>query len=173
MGRHSDPTQAELPSTGIGPDAANEALALLVWDMSKLISKNDGYDGLIDQDKLDPDALFKLLPEMFRAAGFDPFGPKVLAEPVYADDPDFVRHTCNPNRPGMPLPFGRKAPAGKCRRCDQLRAGAPPREAPPAIQAAKRRREDDERAVLEINDHFASARHRNGGCRPVCTFGDA
>jgi hypothetical protein len=37
-------------------------------------------------------------------------------------------HTCNPAKPGKPLPFGRKADEGDCARCDELRAGAAPRE---------------------------------------------
>jgi hypothetical protein len=38
-----------------------------------------------------------------------------------------TRHTCNPNQPGKPLPFGKRAPAGDCPRCDELAVGAAPR----------------------------------------------
>lgn len=38
-----------------------------------------------------------------------------------------TKHTCNSDRPGMPLPFGRKADLGQCPRCDELRQGAAPR----------------------------------------------
>lgn len=37
-------------------------------------------------------------------------------------------HTCNGDVI-TGLPFGRKAPEGECRRCDELRNGAAPREA--------------------------------------------
>jgi hypothetical protein len=35
-----------------------------------------------------------------------------------------TKHTCTDT--GRALPFGRKAPAGECPRCDELRAGADP-----------------------------------------------
>lgn len=84
----------------------------------------------------------------------------------------FVRHTCNPAKPGQPLPWGRKAAAGECARCDELRAGDAPREAPAAIRAGKAR--DDRGGYptsAEIAAHFASDRHRTE-CKPVCTFGE-
>lgn len=77
-----------------------------------------------------------------------------------------AKHTCNPNRPGMPLPFGRKAESGVCVRCDDLREGAAPRSS-----WQSRARHDDERRAAEIRAHFASAKHRSGGCG-TCTFGD-
>lgn len=84
----------------------------------------------------------------------------------------FVRHTCNPRNPGKPLPFGRKAAPGECPRCDELLAGAPPREAHPAIQAAVTRRTEDAQRTAEIRVHFASETHRSGACGTVCTFGE-
>jgi hypothetical protein len=69
-------------------------------------------------------------------------------------------HTC-----GGPA-FGRKTPG--CPRCDQLLAGAP------AIvqDRGTRRADDDARQRLELAQHFASEKHRSGGCGPVCTKGD-
>ena len=81
----------------------------------------------------------------------------------------FARHNHND---GKAMPFGRRKPHGECPRCDELHNGAAPREAHPAIRAAKRNRENDDRRVTETREHFASAHHRNGGCGVVCTFGD-
>lgn len=85
---------------------------------------------------------------------------------------EFVRHTCNSARPGQSLPFGRKAAPGECPRCDELRAGAPAREAHPVIRAVVARRAEDARRVDEIKAHFASDAHRSGACGVVCTFGE-
>ena len=76
---------------------------------------------------------------------------------------ELVKHNHKPN-------FGRKVDG--CPRCDELKAGAAPREPNGRIQAVIRYRADDERRSEEIREHFASAHHRNGGCGPVCTFGD-
>ncbi len=81
-----------------------------------------------------------------------------------------TRHECTLD--GKALPFGRKAPIGDCLRCDQLRAGAAPREAHPAIRAAATRRSDDDQRAAEITAHFApGGPHSQGACGPVCTFG--
>jgi hypothetical protein len=72
-------------------------------------------------------------------------------------------HTCCP--PGRGPAWGKKTPG--CPRCDELLAGAEPRSS-----WRSSRREDDERRAAEIREHFASAKHRSGGCGPVCTFGD-
>jgi hypothetical protein len=69
-----------------------------------------------------------------------------------------TRHSC-----GGPS-FGRLTPG--CPRCDELAQGAQPR------QWRNNRRDDDRRRSAEIAAHFASERHRSGGCGPVCTFGD-
>jgi hypothetical protein len=81
----------------------------------------------------------------------------------------FVRHN---HDGGQALPFGRKKPEGECPRCDELRNGAAPREPHPRIAAGIRLRENDERRAAEIRDHFASEKHRSGGCGICCTFGD-
>jgi hypothetical protein len=80
-----------------------------------------------------------------------------------------VRHTCTPD--GRALPFGRKAPEGQCRRCDELRNGAAPRAPHPAIQAGIDRRTNEARQLAELEKHFASEQHRFGGCGLVCTYG--
>lgn len=70
-----------------------------------------------------------------------------------------TKHTC-----GGPV-FGKKT-AG-CPRCDELLAGAPP------VQWNGTRRAQMEREQIAANSaHFASHKHRSGGCGPVCTFGD-
>lgn len=149
----------------------DQALAIMAHDIADLIGKGDGYDGLIPEDKLTQDDLIKLLPDLFRAAGFDPFKPAEPPNETVVEWPH-VDHTCNPRNPGKPIPFGRKAPEGQCASCDQLRAGRPPREAHPAIQAANRRRDLDEQSRHEWEDHIAR-KHHNGRCSDgvVCTFG--
>lgn len=83
-----------------------------------------------------------------------------------------TKHTCNRDQPGMPRPFGRKAPAGECARCDELLAGAPARTlnwVDNRAQAAN----DDAQRTREINGHFApGGAHNTGKCGAVCTFGD-
>lgn len=81
-------------------------------------------------------------------------------------------HTCNPDAPGKPRPFGRKAPYGECRRCDELHDGAEPRSL--AWVDAKRRQEaQDEQRVADLRAHFGpNGPHARGTCGPVCTFGD-
>jgi hypothetical protein len=66
------------------------------------------------------------------------------------------QHTHGPN-------FGRKV--ADCPRCAQLAAGAPAIE-----QAWRKPRRFD--GTADVSGHFASAKHRSGGCGPVCTFGD-
>lgn len=73
-----------------------------------------------------------------------------------------TKHTCNGGRGPA---FGRKT-AG-CPRCDELAAGAEPRQ----LGWTSRKKADEQRAT-EILDHFRSQRHRSGGCGPVCTYGD-
>lgn len=89
----------------------------------------------------------------------------------------FLTHTCNPKAPGKPLPWGKKAPEGECGRCDQLRAGAEPRKAHPAIRAAAAKRAGEQTngypADSEREAHFApGGPHQTGQCNPICTFGD-
>ena len=82
----------------------------------------------------------------------------------------FVRHNHNN---GKALPFGRYKPPGACPRCDELRAGATPRQAHPAVRAAQERRRDDEERDEQIRAHFApGGPHATGKCGPVCTTFD-
>jgi len=69
-----------------------------------------------------------------------------------------TKHTC-----GGPV-FGQKTPG--CPRCDELLGGAAP------VQWARSRRDEDRIRSQEIAAHFASDRHRTGGCGTVCTFGE-
>lgn len=71
-----------------------------------------------------------------------------------------TKHTC-----GGPV-FGRLGPRGQCKRCDELLFGMPP------VRWAESRRQRDARDVQAVRDHFASEKHRSGGCGPVCTFGE-
>jgi hypothetical protein len=75
-----------------------------------------------------------------------------------------ARHAC-----GGPV-FGRKTPG--CPRCDELLAGAAPREAPWAATARRNAAyaEADARARAA---HFApGGPHAAGACGPVCTAFD-
>lgn len=81
-----------------------------------------------------------------------------------------TKHTCNPAKPGKPLPFGKRDPKGQCLRCRELDAGATPREAP--AWTSRYRENGGHPTTEELRDHFSSAHHRSGGCGPVCTFGD-
>jgi hypothetical protein len=50
-----------------------EALEIMAYDIADMISRCDGYDGLIPDDKATQDDLITALPVLFRALGFDPF----------------------------------------------------------------------------------------------------
>lgn len=76
-------------------------------------------------------------------------------------------HTCNPANPGRPLPFGKRDPKGECPRCKELDAGAEPRTWAGSVAV-----QDEALRAQEITAHFASAKHRSGGCGVVCTYGD-
>jgi hypothetical protein len=66
-----------------------------------------------------------------------------------------TKHTC-----GGPV-FGRRAPLGQCKRCDELTFGMP------AVQwASKRTCEAAQIAAIRAHDCKVSR------CGPVCTFGD-
>lgn len=83
-----------------------------------------------------------------------------------------TKHTCNSTRPGMALPFGRKAPLGDCPRCDELHSGAASRT-PAWVDTLKRATADRQSRSAEIRAHFAAGGpHARGACGPVCTFGD-
>jgi hypothetical protein len=72
--------------------------------------------------------------------------------------PNGTPHTC-----GGPV-FGRLAPRGECKRCDELRFGLPARQWASAI--AKRR--CDAMRLEDIRKHDCVASR----CGPICTFGD-
>lgn len=154
-----------------------EALAIMAYDIADQISRSDGYDGLIPEDMLTQDQLIELLPALFRAAGFDPFARAEKQDSPAeraAGEWEYLPHTCNPNKPGHPLPFGRKAPKGVCGSCDQLRAGRPPREAPPAIRASNRRREQEEQTLRDMRSHncVTAGCHKDGYGNRICTAFD-
>ena len=68
-----------------------------------------------------------------------------------------TKHTC-----GGPV-FGKLAPRGECRRCDQLHSGSAP------IQwVGQRRTRTDALQIAEIRAHDCKA----SKCSIVCTFGD-
>ena len=74
-----------------------------------------------------------------------------------------TQHTC-----GGPV-FGRKAPG--CPRCDELLAGAEPRQlSPQHAYALDRNRRDREAYDADRRAHFApGGPHTRGVCGPVCT----
>ncbi|ASR39870.1 hypothetical protein BAY61_31790 (plasmid) [Prauserella marina] len=86
--------------------------------------------------------------------------------------PSKTVHTCNPSDPGKPLPFGRKAEAGVCPRCDELRNGAPPRTLS-WVDNVRRQEQEDAQRTRDIRAHFGPhGPHARGECGPVCTYGD-
>lgn len=100
--------------------------------------------------------------------------PTVTVTLDEARDPGLL-HTCNPDRPGKPLPYGKPAP-NICARCaervEERKAGIAPRPAPYWVRNAITEHTgyptDAERAR-----HFGpGGPHRAGTCGPVCTFGD-
>jgi hypothetical protein len=83
-----------------------------------------------------------------------------------------TRHTCNPDDPGMPRPFGRKAPKGECPRCDELHDGAPARR-PDWVQRLGDRQRREALDAADRRAHFApGGPHARGECGPVCTAFD-
>ncbi len=80
-------------------------------------------------------------------------------------------HDCNPNRPGQPLPYGRKKPG--CPRCDELLAGAAPRQAPQWVDKYREARDSGDARAEEIRRHHApGSPHSQGACGTVCTAFD-
>jgi hypothetical protein len=77
-------------------------------------------------------------------------------------------HTCNPNNPGQPLPFGKKDPSGQCPRCQELTEGAAPRTLAWAENAKRR-----DQGGITAADYRAHRKTCNA-CQTgaVCTFGD-
>jgi len=77
------------------------------------------------------------------------------------------KHTC---RNGRGPVFGRLSP-DTCERCRMLANG----ECEPVQWSPSRRQQsaaDDATSAAAIRAHFASDRHRSGGCGAVCTYGD-
>lgn len=78
------------------------------------------------------------------------------------------RHTCNPNRPGQPLPFGRPDPTGKCAGCleraAEREAGIPARTNS-MVESLQRNARNDEKLAREIREHDCLT----SNCGPVCT----
>lgn len=72
-----------------------------------------------------------------------------------------TEHTCCPS--GRGPAFGRKTPG--CPRCDELLAGAAPREAHAGHLAAQRRAAAEDDVARRIREHDC----RTAGCGPVCT----
>lgn len=138
-----------------------KALDMLAHDIANWIDRSGDYP-MIDVDQ---DTVRKALPAFLRSMGVDQTTDTPAAAPAAA----FAKHTC---RNGRGPAFGRLAPAGQCPRCDELHAGAAPREAHPAIKAVQRRRDQEELSSSELRAHFApGSPHSRGHCGPVCTFG--
>ncbi len=79
-----------------------------------------------------------------------------------------TRHTCNPAKPGKPLPFGRRG--ANCARCAELDAGATPRSAPAWVERKREQEYWDARRRQDQAEHFApGGPHDRQECGPVCT----
>lgn len=86
-----------------------------------------------------------------------------------ADKPAKTLHTCCP--PGRGPAWGKKTPG--CPRCDELLAGAAPREAPAWVGRVQRRQQDERDYDRRREEHFApGGPHATGACGPVCTAFD-
>jgi hypothetical protein len=90
----------------------------------------------------------------------------VTLEPFRSDAPEATmtatQHDHGPN-------FGRKVDG--CPRCAELAAGFPARTHP-GVEARQRKTANAQLDQDALTAHFASERHRTGGCGLVCTFGD-
>lgn len=140
----------------------DQALEMLAYDIGDKVFGCGDYTFL---DDVDPDQLRAALPAFLRALGVEP----AAGQPEHAAD--FVKHTC---RNGRGPAYGRLAKTGTCPRCDELRAGATPREAPATVQLARRRQADEADYDRRVRDHFApGGPHATGACGPVCTAFDS
>lgn len=93
-----------------------------------------------------------------------------MTNPTTDQTTEFVRHN---HDNGKALPFGRRKPAGECPRCDELSAGAAPRQAPAPIRRAIERIDWDAERDQRQREHFApGGPHQRGACGPVCTAFD-
>jgi hypothetical protein len=137
-----------------------KAIAMLAYDISNLLDRFEYPVG-----DFDPAELEKALPAFLRAFGVQMPGDTPAAPPAPAPE-EFVRH----NHDGGKLFFGQYKKPGECPRCDQLRAGAAPREAHPAITASKRKQDAEEQTRAAMREHFRpGGPHERGECGPVCT----
>lgn len=152
-------------------------LDMLASDLSDLFDK---YEYPIPDDT-GPDEIRVALPAFLTALGVDATAWQPAADNPPTDDgltlvvdqAPITVHTCNRRRPGKPLPYGRKAPAGECARCDEMHAGAPPRPAPEWIEKYRRLRDMGDARAEDIRQHFApNGAHERGDCAPVCTAFD-
>jgi hypothetical protein len=119
----------------------------------------------------------RALPVFLIALGLNVDGSIHGADPhvdqAAAADP-FLRHVCNPAKPGKPLPYGRKAPEGECPRCDQLRDGAEARPAPMWLSHYEALKTSDADRAAEIKAHFAPGGEHERKCKlsPITTCYD-
>ncbi len=151
-----------------GAITTQQLLGLFAYDIADLIDRDPAYAAFFGGE-VTQDTIERALPAFLAALGVPAGGQD--SEPATAD-PEFKVHNCNTNKPGKPLPFGRKQPG--CPRCDELLAGAPPRQAAPWI--AERHREDEIAAERDRarQAHFApNGPHQRGTCGPVCTAFDS
>lgn len=151
MGRHRTPMTRQ------------QALEILAYDIADLVERNDGYDGLIPDDKFTQDDLIATLHVLLAANG-------ISDKPAPADEPEFVVHTCNGGKGPF---FGRLAKPGTCPRCDELHNGAERRSAPAWVDDRNRRDSHDRQREAAAREHHApNGPHARGVCGPVCTFQD-
>jgi hypothetical protein len=76
--------------------------------------------------------------------------------------------------PACAMAFGRLDPEN-CARCEQRateRAEGVPARTHDGFERMRQAERDDARRAEEIRAHFASDKHRSGGCGVCCTFGD-
>jgi hypothetical protein len=133
------------------------AVEMLAMDFAKMVERH-GYP--LD---LDPDDVQRALPAFLRQLGVAVH----TDQPAPAAAEEFVKHTC---RGGRGPAWGRLAPVGECRRCDQLHAGAERRAAPAWTEQAERQQRHEEQTAAAAREHFKpGGEHARGACGPVCT----
>lgn len=69
------------------------------------------------------------------------------------------------------MAFGRLDPEN-CARCATERAEGVPARIHEGFAALRRREANDARQLEGIRAHFATEKHRTGGCGVCCTYGD-
>lgn len=151
-----------LPVAGIDLD-------MLAYDIADTLDRGEYGLGDITQDDIRaalPAFLQAALTHARNDAAPAPaYTPPADAARTHAGD---LKHICNTDRPGLALPFGRKAPEGQCPRCDELRSGATPR----ADHAAGRRGTTSSYPTdAEWAQHKQTCPVCSTGSLSVCTFG--